>query len=88
MSRPRLKSLGIALTFRADVGRRAQQPLLEQPNDGFQLGDVAVVGLAVSLVMARDLLARQSAPSREQVIAVTWKEIIGLAQHDLQPVPL
>ena len=103
MSRPRLSSLGIALTraptlagrasqsrhaTRADVGRRPQQPFLEQPDDRLQFGDVAVIGLAIGLDVTRDLLARQAAAARQQIVAVAGQEIVGLAQHDLEPVPL
>ena len=80
--------MGIALTLRADVGRRAQQPFLEQADDRLELGDVAVVGLGVGLHVPRDFLARQAVAAGEQIIAVAGQEIVGLAQHDLQPVPL
>jgi len=38
--------------------------------------------------VARDLLARQAAAPREQIVSVAGQEIVGLPQHDLQPVAL
>ena len=61
---------------------------LQQRNDGFELGDVAVIAVAVGLDVARDFLARQPAAARQQIIAVAGQEIVGLAQHDLEAVPL
>ena len=88
MSRPRLSSLGIALTIAADIGRRAQQPFLEQTDDRLELGEVAVVSFGVGLVVPSDLLARQAAAAGQQIVAVAGQEIVGLAQHDLQAMPL
>ena len=82
------KQLGDRACRAANIRRRAQQPFLEQAHHGFQLGDVAVVGVRVRFMVPPDFLAGQTAAAREQIIAVTREEIIGLAQHDLQPVPL
>ena len=55
------EQLGNRADLGAGIGRRAQQPLLEQAHDRFQLGDVAVVGLAVGL-MWRAISLRVSPP--------------------------
>ncbi len=77
------QQLGNRADLPPDVGRRTQQPFLQQPDDRLQLGKVAVVGLAVGLHVPGDLLARQPAAAGQQVIAVAGEEIVGLPQHDL-----
>ena len=87
MSLPSVSSEPQAGHARTDFGRRPQQPLLEQRNDLLEVGDVAVVALAVGLVQPDDFLARQAVAARQQIFAVAGQEIVALAQHDLQPVP-
>ena len=71
-----------------DVGRGPKQPLLQQPDDDFELRDVAVVRLAVGFHVAHNLAARQPAAAREQIVAVAGEEIVGLSKHDLQAMAL
>ncbi len=84
---PEAQELGDRAGLAADVRRRAQQPFFQQADDHRKFGQVAIICFGVGLVMTPDLLAGEAAPACEQIIAVARKEIVGLAQHDLQAVP-
>ena len=72
----------------SDIWRGTEQPLLEQSDDGIEIGDIAVVALRILLRVPRNLLAGQAVASRKQILALARKEIVCLAEDDLQPVPL
>jgi hypothetical protein len=71
----------------ADIGRSAEQPFLQQPDDRLELLDVPVVSGSVRLQVSHDLAARQPAASGQQIIAVAGQEIVGLSEHDLEAMP-
>src|SRR6187551_452237 len=82
------KQLGNRAHLPANVGWRTQEPFLEQPDDGLKLCDVTAVAVGVGGIQPLDVLARKATSPRHEIIAVPGQEIVALAEHDLQAVPL
>ena len=72
----------------AGSGRGLQDPFADQRDDSVQFFMVAVVGRAVGRHMPGDIRSRQAITPGQQIGAMTRQEIVLLAQHDLQPMPL
>gem|GEM_PF-5557753 len=71
----------------AGIGRRAQQPLPEHPDDAVERGGIGVVMFGVGRRMAGNLGPRQPAPAREQVVGtLRGQEIVDFPQHHLEAV--
>ena len=68
--------------------RRSQQPLLDQRHHCPELGEIAIIGRPVFGMMTNQLGSGQPPATAEQIRLLTGQEIVDLAQHDLQSVPL
>src|SRR5579884_744196 len=85
---PEAEQLGNGADGAAYVRRSPEQPFFEQPHHRLELRDIAIVSLRVSFDVPPNLLPRETATTGEQIIAIAGKKVVGLAEDDLQPVPL